>query len=99
MLTAEQYLQAEFDYTLAEARRGFKIHAAVYAIVMTGLITLNALLIAFTDADFPWVVFPFVCWGIGLTLHYVYGFRRAGGEIRTRQATIEEYANQPRITA
>jgi len=68
MLTAEQYLQAEFDYTLAEARRGFKIHAAVYAIVMTGLITLNALLIAFTDADFPWVVFPLVCWGIGLTL-------------------------------
>ena len=99
MLTAEQYLQAEFDYTLAEARRRFKIHAAVYAIVMTGLITLNGLLIAFTDADFPWFVFPFVCWGIGLTLQYIYGFRRAGGEIRTRQATIEEYAKRPRINA
>jgi len=74
MLTAEEYRQAEFGYTFAESRRGFKIHAAVYALVMTGLIVLNALLIAFTDADFPWVVFPLVGWGIGLALHYRYGF-------------------------
>jgi hypothetical protein len=47
MLTAEEYIQAEFDYTLAEARRGFKIHAAVYALVMTGLIALNAVLVAY----------------------------------------------------
>ncbi|HEU4450488.1 MAG TPA: 2TM domain-containing protein [Gaiellaceae bacterium] len=98
-MTTEEYLQAEFDYTLAEARRGFKIHAAVYAIVMTGLITLNALLIAFTDANFPWAVFPLVGWGIGLTFHYIYGFRRAGGEIRARQARIEDYARRPRVTA
>ena len=38
MLTADQYRKAEFGYTLAEARRGFKIHGAVYAMVMTGLI-------------------------------------------------------------
>jgi len=74
MLTAEEYRQAEFGYTFAESRRGFKIHAAVYALVMTGLIVLNVLLIAFTDADFRWVVFPLVGWGIGLALHYRYGF-------------------------
>lgn len=99
MLTSEDYMQAEFDYTLAEARLGFKIHAAVYAVVMTGLIVLNSLLIAFTDGDFPWVVFPFVGWGIGLTFHYIYGFRRAGGSIRDRQAKIEDYAKEPRVTA
>src|SRR3954468_8267122 len=32
-------------------------------IVMTGLIILNTLLIAFTDANFPWAVFPLVGWG------------------------------------
>jgi hypothetical protein len=94
MLTADQYRKAEFGYTLAEARRGFKIHGAVYAMVMTGLIVLNALLIAFTDADFPWVVFPLVCWGIGLTFHYIYGFRRAGTEIRARQQKVEAYAER-----
>jgi 2TM domain len=86
MLSAEQYRQAEFGYTLAEVRRGFKIHAAVYAIVMTGLIVLNALL-----TDFPWVVFPFVGWGIGVTMHYFFGFRRAGEEARARQLKVEQY--------
>lgn len=100
MLTGEQYMQAEFDYTLAEARRGFKIHAAVYAIVMTGLIASNTLLIVFTDANFPWAVFPFLGWSIGLTFHYIYGFRRAGGEIRARQEKIEDYARtHPHVTA
>ena len=94
MLTADEYRQAEFGYTLAESRRGFRIHAAVYAVVITGLIVLNALLIAFTDADFPWVVFPLVGWGIGLTFHYIYGYRRAGSEIRARQGAVEKYAER-----
>lgn len=94
MLTSEEYRQAEFGYTLSESRRGFKIHAAVYATVMTGLIVLNALLIAYTDSDFPWVVFPFVGWGIGLTFHYIYGFRRAADEARSRQVKVEKYAQR-----
>jgi hypothetical protein len=94
MLTAEEYRQAEFGYTLAESRRGFKIHAVVYALVMTGLIVLNSLLIAYTDANFPWVVFPFVGWGIGLTLHYVYGFRKAADEAHARQLKVERYAER-----
>jgi hypothetical protein len=99
MLTTEEYLEAEFGYSLAEARRGFRIHAVVFGVVMIGLVTLNALLIAFTDATFPWVVFPLVGWGIGLTGHYFCGVRGAEREIRARQAKIEEYATRPRVTA
>jgi hypothetical protein len=94
MLTAEEYRRAEFGYTIAESRRGFKIHAALYAIVVTGLIVLNALLIATTEVDFPWVVFPLVGWGIGLTFHYVYGFRRAGEEAHERQLDVERFAER-----
>ena len=94
MLTADEYRKAEFGFTLAELRRGFKIHAAVYALVMTGLIVLNALLIAYTDADFPWVVFPFLGWGLGLTLHYVFGFRKAADEARARQLRVEQHAER-----
>jgi hypothetical protein len=96
MLTAEEYRRAEFGIGLAEARRGFRIHALVYAIVIGGLIVLNALLIAFTDADIPWVVFPMIGWGIGLTFHYVYGYRRAGDEIHARQLRIEAFAERPK---
>ena len=99
MLTTEEYLEAEFDYSLAEMRRGFKIHAAVYAIVMTGLATLNGLLWVFADAHFPWAVFPLVGWGIGLTFHYIYGYRHADRPIRARQEAIEEFATRPRVTA
>jgi 2TM domain len=88
MMTAEEYRQAEFGYTLAESRRGFKIHAAVNAIVMTGLVVLNALLWAYGDSDFPWAVFPLVGWGIGLTFYYIYGCRQppqgAGGHSSLR---------------
>jgi hypothetical protein len=94
MLTAEEYRKAEFGYTVAEARRGFKAHAAVYTTVMSGLIVLNALLWAYTDGDFPWVVFPLVGWGIGLAFHYVYGFRRAGEQVRARQLEVERYAER-----
>ncbi len=96
MLTAEEYRQAEFGYTAAEARLGFKIHLLVYALVMTGLIVLNSLLVALTDADFPWVVFPLVGWGIGLAFHYVYGFRKAADASRTRQRKVERYAERTR---
>jgi 2TM domain len=94
MLTAEQYRQAEFGYTLAESRRGFKIHAAVYGIVMTGLIVLNALLWTYADENFPWVVFPLVGWGIGLTIHYLFGYRKAAEEARARQVRVEEFAER-----
>jgi Na+-driven multidrug efflux pump len=94
MLTADEYRQAEFGYTLAESRRGFKIHAAVYAVVVTWLIVLNSLLIAYTDGDFPWAIFPFFGWGIGLTLHYVYGFRRAANAAHLRQLEVERYAER-----
>ena len=32
------------------------------------------------DVDFPWVIFPLIGWGIGLTFHYIYGYRRASDE-------------------
>jgi hypothetical protein len=94
VLTPEEYRQAEFGYTLAESRHGFKIHALVYVLVMAGLIALNAVLIATTDANFPWVVFPLIGWGIGLTFHYIYGYRKASDEAHARQLRVEEYAER-----
>jgi 2TM domain len=71
-----------------EAIRGFTIHAIVYAVVMTGLIILN-LTVA---TEFPWAVFPLVCWGIGLTMHYLFGLRWVGKVITDRQAKVEQRA-------
>jgi 2TM domain len=96
MLTAEEYRQAEFGYTLAESKRGFKIHALVYALVMSGLSILNALLWVYADATFPWAAFPLVGWGIGLAFHYVYGYRKASEEAHARRLRVERFAERTR---
>ena len=96
MLTADQYREAEFGYTLEESQKGFVVHAIVYGLVNTCLIAINVSMIAFTDAYFPWAIFPLVGWGIGLTFHYVYGYRRAAEAARIRQRYVEEYATHPK---
>lgn len=94
MLTAEEYKRAEFGYTLDESKRGFLIHAFVFVAVMTGLSVLNALLWVYTDVNFPWAAFPLAGWGIGLTFHYLYGYRRADAEARARQVRVERFAER-----
>ncbi|WP_217914454.1 2TM domain-containing protein [Miltoncostaea marina] len=99
MITADAYQRAERELTLREWRRGWRIHAAVYALVMTGLTILNVVLVATTDADFLWFPFPLVGWGIGVAMHYVHGVRFGEREIAARQAQIaavaEQHAREP----
>ena len=81
-ITLADYKRADRQLEREQARRGFTIHAIVYALVMTGLIILN-LTVA---TEFPWAVFPLVCWGIGLTAHYLFGLRWINKAITDRQA-------------
>jgi hypothetical protein len=94
-ITLEDYKQADRQLEREEARRGFTIHAIVYAVVMTGLIILN-LTVA---TEFPWAVFPLGCWGFGLTMHYLFGLRWADKAITDRQARIEQQAAATRRAA
>ena len=98
MLSAEQYREAEFGYTLKESQKGFVAHVIVFGLVMTSLIAMNVSFIVFTDADFPWAIFPLVGWGIGLTFHDVYGYRRAAEGARIRRHKVEEYAGPGEAT-
>lgn len=98
MLSLDEYKQAEFEVGVVEEKRGFFVHAVVYGVVMTGLIVLNVLLIAYTDANFPWVIFPLIGWGIGLTFHYLGAFRFEGKRIRAHQEVVERYADRTHVT-
>ena len=94
-ITLADYKQADRQLEREAARRGFTIHAIVYALVMTGLIILN-LTVA---TEFPWVVFPLVGWGIGLTLHYLFGLRWVNKAVTDRQTRIEQRATATRRAA
>ena len=85
-ITLEDYQRADRQLERTRARRGFTIHAIVYALVMTGLIILSV-----TVGDvFPWAGLPMAWWGVGLTLHYLYGVRWVDKTISGRQARIEQ---------
>jgi 2TM domain len=88
MITVEQYERAEREMTLRESRRGWNIHAAIYAVVNTALVLVNV----FAVPDFYWFPFPLVCWGIGLTAHYLFGVRWVERELQARQRKIEGLA-------
>ncbi len=47
---------------IAEARYGFRWHLAIYIIVNLGLVAIWY----FTDAGFPWPLFPILFWGLGV---------------------------------
>lgn len=94
MISTAEYRQAELDLTVREWKRGWRIHAAIYAVVMSGLVALNVLLNVYTDAGFFWFPFPLVGWGAGLALHYLHGVRWAEREIRARQAQVERHAER-----
>jgi hypothetical protein len=66
----------------------------VYAVVMTGLTVLNLVLVSLTTADFLWFPIPLICWGIGLTVHYLYGVRWVDRQVRDHQSLIEHLAEQ-----
>jgi hypothetical protein len=99
MLTTEESKSAERKLALRVARKGFGIQAAIYGVVMSGLVVLNVLLITLTDASFAWVVFPALGWGIGLTFHYLQGVRRVERTITAHQDEIEHYAETTRKAA
>ncbi len=44
--------------------KSFYTHALVYVLVMSFLALLN-----YSTTAFPWVIFPAIGWGIGLTSH------------------------------
>jgi hypothetical protein len=87
-ITLEDYKRVDRQLERKRTRRGFTIHAIVYAVVLTGLIILSVTL----GDVFPWAGLPMVCWGVGVTLHYLYGVRWVDKTISGRQARIEQRA-------
>lgn len=57
---------------LQHEQHGFQIHRTIYTIVIPVLTVLNIVLVP----QFFWFFFPLVGWGLGLTMHYIFGVRQ-----------------------
>ena len=76
----------------AGAKLGWLIHAIVYLLVNTLLVTLSL------SSGRDWAVFPLLGWGLGLAVHGAVVFITTGGDgiyDRMVQAERERVAQQP----
>lgn len=90
METQEHYIE-EKRYLKAkekvEALKGFYWNVAAYIIVIPCLAVLN-----YNTTSFPWILFPMLGWGFGLTVHGMeaYGYHPLWGR-RWEEHKIKEY--------
>ena len=87
-VTLTDYQKANRKMKMGQAKIGFTIHLAAYLLVNTLLITINLLFVP----AFYWFVFPLIGWGIGVTMHYIFGVRRLEAQLKAEEAKIEHIA-------
>jgi hypothetical protein len=87
-ITLQDYERAEAQLRAIEGRRGFCIHAAVYVLVNILLIIINLMFVS----TFLWFFFPLIGWGIGLTMHFLFGVLWVGSETEHWQSRVEHRA-------
>jgi len=87
-ISLEKYQQTELKIKAKQAKKGFKINLTAYVAVNSLLITINML----TLPSFLWFVFPLSGWGIGLTMHYIFGVHLFSKIVKAEQAKIEQAA-------
>jgi len=76
---------------IAEAKFGFYIHLAVYAVVNSFIFLIWWFSGGIYVWIFPWFVFPIVFWGAGLLVHYVCVFTPYSGLGYFERKTEQEY--------
>lgn len=89
-ITLERYKKAYRNMMIKEGKKGFKIHAIIYACVNAALITINML----TIPQVMWFVFPLIGWGIGLASNYYFGVHRYPKILEEHESKAERMAEQ-----
>jgi hypothetical protein len=77
--------QTPLEIEALQAKKGFRINLTAYAIVNSVLVTINML----TVPQFPWFLFPLCGWGFGLTMHYNFGVRLLGNQVKAQKQMME----------
>jgi len=66
------YHAAYKEWRRREENKGFRTPLRLYLIIVPILATVNIIFVP----QFLWFFFPMVGWGVGITMHYLFGFRR-----------------------
>ncbi len=89
-ITLEDYKKAYREIKKEEAKRGFFVHLVVYIFVNILLVVINFL---YSPKDI-WFFYPLIGWGIGISMHYLFGVRWIEKELKEMEAKAEYRARE-----
>ncbi len=87
-ITLADYQRAESELRIEQERIGFIVHAVVYTLVNTLLITINLIYVPAVI----WFFYPLIGWGIGLVMDFLFSIVWVQNETENWQAKVEHRA-------
>jgi len=89
-ISLEAYKKAYREIVTGEEKRGFAVHLVVYVLVNTMLIAMNFIY----SPEAIWFFYPLIGWGIGISMHYLFGIRWIGKVLEENEAKAEYRAKE-----
>ncbi|PIV27969.1 MAG: hypothetical protein COS36_03825 [Candidatus Altarchaeum sp. CG03_land_8_20_14_0_80_32_618] len=89
-IALEEYKKAYREIVPEEEKRGFSVHLVVYVLVNIMLIAINLIY----SPKAIWFFYPLIGWGIGISMHYLFGVRWIEKGIKEREAKAEYRARE-----
>jgi hypothetical protein len=81
----EEYKKAYREVVIEEEKRGFLVHLVAYILVNAMLIAIN---LTYSPKNI-WFFYPLIGWGIGITMHYLFGVHWIEKWLKEREAKAE----------
>jgi hypothetical protein len=89
-ISLETYKKAYREIVMEEEKRGFLVHLVVYVLVNAMLIVINFIY----SPEVIWFFYPLIGWGIGISMHYLFGVRWIEKGLKEREAKAEYRAKE-----
>ncbi len=89
-ITLAEYKKAYREIVSEEEKRDFFVHLVVYVLVNVMLIAINFLY----SPEAIWFFYPLIGWGIGISMHYLFGVHWIEKELTEKEAKAEYKARE-----
>ena len=89
-ISLDEYKKAYREMEVKEAKKRFSVHLVVYVLVNAMLITINLIY----SPEAIWFFYPLIGWGIGISMHYLFGVRWVEKELKEQEIKAEYRARE-----
>lgn len=89
-ISLEEYKKAYREIRKEEEKTAFLVHLVVYILVNIMLIAINLIY----TPETIWFLYPLIGWGIGITVHYLFGVHWIEKTLKEREAKAEYKARE-----